>query len=143
MGLLVIRHKVKDYSKWRPQFDRHVKAQRSAGLTDPRVFRSSDDPNEVVILFTTNDTTKAKDFVSSRDLKSTMAKAGVVGRPTDQGSASELGIDQWRRSPARGCEEMSYSFGSAASHSAMYANLIPEQSREFLLSPSRPQVSVE
>ena len=32
MGLLIIRHKVKDYSKWRPQFDRHVKAQRSAGL---------------------------------------------------------------------------------------------------------------
>jgi hypothetical protein len=53
MGLLVIRHRVKDYSKWRPQFDQHVKAQRSAGLTDPRVFRSSDDPNEVVILFTT------------------------------------------------------------------------------------------
>jgi hypothetical protein len=53
MGLLVIRHRVKNYSKWRPQFDQHVKAQRSAGLTDPRVFRSSDDPNEVVILFTT------------------------------------------------------------------------------------------
>jgi len=53
MGLLIIRHKVKDYSKWRPQFDQHVKAQRSAGLTDPRAFRSSDDPNEVVILFTT------------------------------------------------------------------------------------------
>jgi hypothetical protein len=82
MGMLVIRHKVKDYSAWRPAFDRHASAQRSAGLTDPHVFRSSDDQNEVVIFFNTNDTAKARDFVASPDLKSTMAKAGVVDRPT-------------------------------------------------------------
>ena len=82
MSMLVIRHKVKDYSKWRPEFDRHVTAQKSAGLTNPRVFRSSDDPNEVVIFFNANDTAKAKDFVASLDLKSTMAKAGVVDSPT-------------------------------------------------------------
>jgi hypothetical protein len=82
MGMLVIRHKVKDYSTWRPAFDRHASAQRSAGLRDPHVFRSSDDQNEVVIFFSTNDTAKAKDFVASSDLKSTMAKAGVVDTPT-------------------------------------------------------------
>jgi hypothetical protein len=36
----------------------------------------------VVIVFTTNDIAKAKDFVASPDLKSTMAKAGVVDSPT-------------------------------------------------------------
>src|SRR5262249_3553768 len=82
MGVLVIRHKAADYGKWRHEFDRHAKAQRAAGLTNARVFRSSDDPNEVVILFTTNDMAKAKDFVASPDLKSTMAKAGVVDSPT-------------------------------------------------------------
>jgi hypothetical protein len=46
------------------------------------VFRSSDDKNEVVILFNTNDTKRAKDFVASPDLKETMAKAGVVDKPT-------------------------------------------------------------
>jgi hypothetical protein len=73
MGMLVIRHKVKDYSTWRPEFDRHASAQRSAGLTNPRIFHLSD---------ATNDTAKAKDFVASLDLKNTMAKAGVVDRPT-------------------------------------------------------------
>src|SRR5215471_3502311 len=82
MGMLVIRHKVKDYSTWRPAFDRHASAQRSAGLRDPHVFRSSDDQNEVVIFFRTTDTAKAKDFVASPDLKSTMAKAGVLDKPT-------------------------------------------------------------
>ena len=59
MGMLVICHKVKDYSTWLPEFDRHASAQRSAGLRDPHVFRSSDDPNEVVIFFNTNDTARA------------------------------------------------------------------------------------
>ena len=86
MGMLAILHKVKDYSTWRPEFDRHASTQRSAGLTNPHVFHSSDDPNEVVIFFTTNDTAKAKDFVASLDLKNTMAKAGVV--ETDRPSFS-------------------------------------------------------
>src|SRR5262245_32307960 len=82
MGMLVIRHKVKDYSTWRPEFNRHARAQRSAGLRDPHVFRSSDDPTEVVIFFNTKDTAKAKDFVVSADVKSSMARSGVVDRPT-------------------------------------------------------------
>jgi hypothetical protein len=82
MGTLVIRHKVKQYSKWRPWFDQHAMAQRSAGLTNPRVFRSPDDKNEVVILFDTDDTKRAKDFVASLELKETMARAGVSDSPT-------------------------------------------------------------
>jgi len=81
MGTLIIRHKVKDYSKWRPWFDQHAAAQKLAGLTDPRVFRSSDDENEVVILFNADDMKRAKDFVASPDLKQTMAKAGVMDKP--------------------------------------------------------------
>ena len=82
MGMPVIRHKVTDYSTWRPEFDRHAGAQRSAGLTNPRVFRSSDEPNEVVIFFDANDAAKAKYFAASPDLKSTMGKAGVLDSPT-------------------------------------------------------------
>ena len=35
-----------------------------------------------MIWFNTDDTTKAKDFVASSNLKSTMAKAGVIDSPT-------------------------------------------------------------
>jgi len=82
MGTLIVSHKVKDYSTWRPVFDRHASAQKSAGLTNPRVFRSSDDKSEVVILFDTDDAKKARDFVASPDLKETMAEAGVIDSPT-------------------------------------------------------------
>jgi len=82
MGKLIVSHRVKDYGTWRPVFDQHKGAQKSAGLTNPRVFRSTDDNNNVVIVFDTDDTKKAKDFVDSPDLKATMAEAGVLNTPT-------------------------------------------------------------
>jgi hypothetical protein len=82
MGTMIIRHKLKDYSKWRPEFDKHSAKQKAAGLTNPRVLRSSDDENEIVIIFETTDTKKAKEFATSPDLKETMTKAGVIDVPT-------------------------------------------------------------
>ena len=82
MGLLVIRHKVKDFATWKKAFDSHAGAQKTAGLTNPRVFRSVDDRNETVILFDMQDVAKAKQFGSSADLKSTMQSAGVLDQPT-------------------------------------------------------------
>ena len=82
MGMLIVRHKVKDYAKWRPLFDGHVAKQRAAGLSHPRVLRSADDKSEIVIIFDDMDTAKAKEFAHSADLKETMTKAGVVDQPT-------------------------------------------------------------
>jgi len=82
MGMLIVRHKVKDYAKWRPLFDGHVAKQKAAGLSHPRVMRSADDKSEIVIIFDDMDTKKAKEFAHSADLKETMMKAGVVDQPT-------------------------------------------------------------
>ena len=82
MGMLIVRHKVKDYAKWRPLFDGHVAKQKAAGLSHPRVLRSADDKSEIVIIFDDMDTKKAKEFAASADLKETMTKAGVVDQPT-------------------------------------------------------------
>jgi hypothetical protein len=82
MPLLVIRHKVKDYAAWRKIFDGHKQVQTAAGLSNPRVYRSADDANEVVVLMDAADIGKAKQFGASADLKSTMQTAGVVDQPT-------------------------------------------------------------
>ena len=82
MGMLIVRHKVKDYAKWRPLFDGHVAKQKAAGLSHPRVLRSADDKSEIVIIFDDMDTKKAKEFAGSADLKETMMKAGAVDKPT-------------------------------------------------------------
>jgi hypothetical protein len=78
MGMLIVRHKVKDYCKWRPAFDRHAGVQKAAGRTNPRVFRSADDKG--VIVFDTKDTKMAKDFVASPSLEEAMIEAGVMDR---------------------------------------------------------------
>src|SRR6478672_7094615 len=36
MGMMIIRHKVRDYGLWRPVFDRQAEKQRAAGLINPR-----------------------------------------------------------------------------------------------------------
>ena len=82
MGTLIVRHKVKDYAAWRPIFDRHEAKQKAAGLTHPRVLRSADDKNELVVMFDCMDMRKAKDFAGSAELKETMMKAGVADQPT-------------------------------------------------------------
>jgi hypothetical protein len=81
MALIIIRHKVKDFAAWKPAFDGHKSIQTAAGLSNPRLFRSADDPSEVVVLFDAQDLGKAKEFVSSADLKSAMQAAGVKDKP--------------------------------------------------------------
>jgi hypothetical protein len=42
MGMIIVRHKVRDYGQWRPIFDRHAEMQKAAGLINPRVYHSAD-----------------------------------------------------------------------------------------------------
>ncbi len=83
MGMMIVRHKVRDYGQWRPIFDGHVEVQRAAGLINPRVYHSADsDKSEIVVVFDTEDTRMAKAFAASADLKEAMVKAGVLDTPT-------------------------------------------------------------
>jgi hypothetical protein len=54
----------------------------SAGMTNGRVFRSPDDPNDVVILQDVADVSKARTWLTSNEMKSVMEKSGVVGAPS-------------------------------------------------------------
>ena len=74
---------VRDYGEWRPIFDQHAEMQRGAGLLNPRVYHSADsNKSEIVVVFDTEDTKKAKEFAASADLKEAMEKAGVLDTPT-------------------------------------------------------------
>jgi hypothetical protein len=45
------------------------------------VFRSTDDPNDVLLLQDVADVSKARTWYSSSEMKSVMEKSGVVGAP--------------------------------------------------------------
>ena len=42
MGMMIIRHKVRDYGLWRPIFNDHAEMKKAAGLTNPRVHHSAE-----------------------------------------------------------------------------------------------------
>ena len=79
---LTVHHKVKDYATWRKGYDGHEKTRLSAGITNGRVFRSAEDPNDVVILLDVADVAKARTLLGSDDMKAEMQKSGVVGSPS-------------------------------------------------------------
>ncbi len=81
MAIMIVRHRVKDFATWKPVFQAHEPARAAAGLTNPRLFRSADDPSEVVILFDVADIGRAKALAGSDELRSAMTAAGVLEKP--------------------------------------------------------------
>ena len=79
---VTIHLKVKDYAAWRTDYDGHEKSRLSAGITNGRVFRRAEDPNDVVILQDVADVPKARSWFGSEDLKALMQKSGVIGSPS-------------------------------------------------------------
>jgi len=79
--LLAIKHKVVHFGKWKIAFDSHDSARQAAGLHSFVVARGLEDSNMVMIVMKMDDTAKAKQFVSSADLKTAMQKNGVAGKP--------------------------------------------------------------
>ena len=84
MAMMMIHHRVQNYQAWRPIYDAHEPARNSAGLTNGRVSRSADNPDDLVILFDMADRKKAEAFAESEDLKTAMQRSGVRGRPDVQ-----------------------------------------------------------
>lgn len=81
MGTLIVHHRVRNYDTWRPVYDGHEPVRMTAGLTNGRVFRAADDPNDLVILLGATNRLKTQDFAGSDELKTAMLRAGVEGKP--------------------------------------------------------------
>ena len=78
---MYIRHEVADYSAWRKTYDAFAGMQRKLGVIRQAVYQSIENPNDVTVTHDFKTTEKAKAFLSSPEVKSTMDKAGVKGTP--------------------------------------------------------------
>jgi hypothetical protein len=79
---LTLHFKVKDFNAWRTGYNGNEQGRQSAGITNGRVFRNADDPNEVVVLQDVSDVAKARTWLGSDDMKAAMQKSGVIGSPS-------------------------------------------------------------
>ena len=78
---LVVRHKVADFSKWKPVFDAHEDVRKQFGWTSHQVLTETGDTNHVTIIGRIRSAAQAKDFGKSPSLKEAMQKGGVQGPP--------------------------------------------------------------
>ncbi len=81
MPFIVVRHKAKDFDKWKPVYKEHGATRKKAGCKGGRVFRNANDPSETIVLFEWDNLKNARAFAESADLRQTMERAGVIDKP--------------------------------------------------------------
>jgi hypothetical protein len=79
--IILVKHKVASFAKWKAAYDAHDSARVSAGIHSYVVARGTEDTNMVMAAMTIDDTAKAKKFLADPSLKTVMQKAGVTGKP--------------------------------------------------------------
>ena len=80
--MVVVTHKIADFSKWKPAYDSHDSARLANGLHSYVIGRGIQDTNTTLVALKADDLAKAKVFAKNPDLKKAMEKGGVKGAPT-------------------------------------------------------------
>jgi hypothetical protein len=81
MTFVMVLHHVEDYGRWKLVFDEDGEVRKDKGSKGASIYKNNDDPNHLVVITELENIEKAKNFAESKDLKNTMVKAGVIGRP--------------------------------------------------------------
>ncbi|WP_292466547.1 hypothetical protein [Methanolobus sp.] len=81
MVYVLIKHRVEDFSKWKQGFDENGSTRKANGSKGGMVFRTSEDPNSLAILFEWDSIENARKFTESAELKKKMGEVGVISKP--------------------------------------------------------------
>ena len=81
MPYLLVKHGVKDYSKWFEVFTAQSGANESYGMKLAWVMRDVNDPNMVVFMFEIESIAKAQEFMNLPGQEKVGEEAGVTGEP--------------------------------------------------------------
>jgi len=79
MPYLLERHKVRDYDKWRAVFDEDSDNRAASGSRGAQIFRSADDPSELMVLFEWESMEMARRRIESKAVSQKFEEAGVAG----------------------------------------------------------------
>jgi hypothetical protein len=82
MKIMMVKHQVANYAKWKSGYEAHDSARLANGLHSYIIARGVEDSNMVLIAMKMDDPDKAKAMAASPDMKAVMKKAGVIGTPT-------------------------------------------------------------
>ena len=75
---LLVRNKVKDFSKWYEYFMQDSAAAAEYGVTLAHIWQTLDDPNNVFFLLDIADVDRANDFMARPESQEIGVKSGVI-----------------------------------------------------------------
>ena len=81
MALVIIRHRIEDYSRWKKEFDGFLEKRRAGGERTFRVAHVPTDKNSLCLVFDWDTVANAKRFLDSPELAAAMKRAGVADKP--------------------------------------------------------------
>lgn len=81
MPYVIMRTKVEDYARWKPIFDEDSGNRKAGGSQGGQLFRNTQNPNEVIIIFEWDSLENARQFSHSPALMRKMQESGVIGQP--------------------------------------------------------------
>jgi heme-degrading monooxygenase HmoA len=67
---------VENYETWKTFFDKRSDTRKESGSKEAHLFRNSDDPNEVLILFIWDSKENARKYMESENLRKYLKNAG-------------------------------------------------------------------
>ena len=77
MTTTFVRHQVADYDAWRQVYNSVGELQRAGGVTSDAVYRSDDDPNNVLVMHQFGSADEAHAFFENPELRQAMLDGGV------------------------------------------------------------------
>ena len=80
-SVVAVELTVADYNKWRAVYDGVQSIRDRSAISKSRVFRGADNPNEILVLNETTDPAKAREGLTSTEMRNAMQQSGVVGAP--------------------------------------------------------------
>lgn len=78
---MTVQFSVRDYAAWRPVFDAAEPMRVAANVKNPRIYRSADKPNDILVIFDVGSKQAGRTWINSPSLREAWAKGGVVGDP--------------------------------------------------------------
>ena len=81
MAAVIVQHHVEDFDRWLPLYKEHGEVRRTHGGTGHQIYRTADDPNDLVIVNEFESLEGAIAFMQDPSLKEIMGRAGVDSEP--------------------------------------------------------------
>jgi hypothetical protein len=75
---MLCRNRVSDFDRWLKIFASHRSAHVDAGLILERLWRASEEPDQIFFLFRVDDIEKARSFISAPAASDAADESGVI-----------------------------------------------------------------